>query len=66
MPQMLMITVKYVLIVPHFVIDEIELFIDITSSTFNISIISSGLSGIHWQQTPLMGLVRKHHIDEFP
>ena len=46
----------------HFEIDEIEVFVHITQSTFNIanvSLGSFGLSGIHWQQTLLMGLVRK-------
>ena len=35
-------------------IDEIEVFVDITSPTFNIANLSRGLSGLHWQQTLLM------------
>ena len=62
MPQMLMISVKYVLISNHFKIDEIEVFVDITSSPFNIATVSRGLSVVHWQSTLLMGLVRKHPI----
>ena len=46
----------------HFEIDEIELFVDITLSTFGIANVSQGLSGVHWQQTLYMGLVRKHPI----
>ena len=48
---MLMITVKYVLIVGLFEIDEIEVYVDNTLSTFNIANVLCGLSGIHWQQT---------------
>ena len=44
----------------YFEIDEIEVFVDITPSTFNIANVSRGLSGVHWQQTILMGIVRKH------
>ena len=50
MPQMLMITVKYIIIVDHFEIDEIEVFVDITPSTIIIANMSRGLSGVHWQQ----------------
>ena len=46
----------------HFEIDEIKTFVDITPSTFNIVNVSRGLSGFHWQQTLLMGLVRKHTV----
>ena len=35
----------------HFEIDEIEVFVDITLSTFNIANVSLGLSGVHCQQT---------------
>ena len=42
---MLMIAVKY-----FFEIHEIEVFVDITPSTFNVSNMSSGLSGVQWQK----------------
>ena len=35
----------------HFKIDEIELFVDITESTFNIANVSRGLYDVHVQQT---------------
>ena len=46
-----MITVKYVLIVESLEIDDIEVFIDITVSTFTFANVSHGLSGVRWQQT---------------
>ena len=45
MPQMLMVTVKYVLIVCHFEIDEIEVFVDIAPSTFDIDNVSHLIVG---------------------
>ena len=48
---------KYVLIFWSFCIDEIEVFVDITPSTFNIANVSRRLSAIHWQQTLLMGRI---------
>ena len=39
----------------HFEIDEIDVFVDITPSTFNIANVSGRLSGVHWQH---------NHIDE--
>ena len=35
----------------QFEIDKIEVFVDITPSTFNIGNVSRGLSGVHRQQT---------------
>ena len=34
-----------------FEMDEIQVFIDITLSTFHFANVSHGLSGVHWQQT---------------
>ena len=48
MPQMLMITLKYLLIVGS-LIDGIEVLVDITPSTFNIAYVLRGLSGVHWK-----------------
>ena len=45
-----------------FEIDEIAVFVHIIPSIFNIANVSSGLSGFHFQQTLLMGLVRKHPL----
>ena len=46
MPEVLIFTVKYVLTLDHFEIDEIEVFFDITVPTFNIANVSRGLSGV--------------------
>ena len=47
-----MITVKYVSTVGLFRKRLIfKVFVDITLSTFNFANMSSGLSGVHWQQT---------------
>ena len=48
---MLMITVKLFSSLDHFEIDEIEVFVDFTLSSFNIANMSLGLSGVHRQQT---------------
>ena len=66
MPQMLMITVKCALMVGHFEIDEIEVFVDITPSTINNAKVSSGLSGVYWQQPQLMGLVNFATVETSP
>ena len=50
MPQILIITVKYVLIVDHYELYEIKVFVDITISIFNIANMLLGLSGIHCQK----------------
>ena len=50
MSQMLMITVKFVLIIGSFRIDEIYVFVDITLCTFNFANVSNGLSSARWQQ----------------
>ena len=50
MPQMLMITVKYVLIIGSFLNRKIYVP-NITIFTFSFANVSSGLSGVHWQQT---------------
>ena len=51
MPQMLMISVKLVLIAGSFRIYDIEVFVDIFLSTFNFANMWHTLSGIRWQQT---------------
>ena len=51
MPQLLMITVKYVLIAGSFRNWWIKVFVDIIQSIFNISNMARGLPGVHWQQT---------------
>ena len=61
MPQILVINVKYVLPLDYFEIDEIEVFVEITPSTFNIANVPRGLSCVHWQQ---MGRVRKHPVHQ--
>ena len=48
---MLMITVKHVESLDHFKTDEINVFVDISLSTFNFANVSYGLSGVQWQQT---------------
>ena len=63
---MLMITVKCALMVGHFEIDEIEVFVDITPSTINNAKVSSGLSGVYWQQPQLMGLVNFATVETSP
>ena len=35
----------------HFKIDEIEVYVNNTLSTFNIANVLRRLSGVHWQQT---------------
>ena len=52
--------------VDHFEIYEIEVFVYFTPSAFNNSDVSRGLSGVHWQQTLLLGLVCRHPIYEEP
>ena len=63
MPQMLLITAKYVLIVGSFKIYEIEVFVDISISNFNNAHPPRGLPGGHWQHIVLVLQARKQPID---
>ena len=63
MPQMLMITVKWVLLVGSFRIYDIEVFVNIFLSTFNSANLLRRLSSIHWQQTLYVLHVCKKSMD---
>ena len=58
MPQMLIITVKYasILLLDHFEIDKIEVFVDMPLFNMNNGHTPSGFSGGHWKRTLLVGI----------
>ena len=63
MLQMLMITVKYLLIIESFQNRwNLSIFQYYPIYLFNIANVSRWLSGVHWQQTLLICFVRKHPI----